>query len=233
MTSELHKKLVELGAKYLLNHQICKYPKSTIVATEINISCGESPDIIGFSGYRSFLIEAKQSRQDFKKDFKKWFRKNMECGMGDFRMYIAPKGLIKPDELPSNWGLIEVNEKDKCRMIVKPQKTKGNKEAEMLIMASLIKRIGQTEPKGVSIKCYLHESKNTATLTVTKEKQQTKQTKRFDLLKSLSVRDFANAIAIDNVGDCRGVCPICQRNVDDNCDDCCVNGIVEYLEQKV
>jgi hypothetical protein len=60
-----------------------------------------------------------------------------------------------------------------------------------------------------------------------------KQTTKFDLLKTLSARDFAYAVAVDNVGDCRGVCPICQRHIDGNCDDKCVGGIIEYLEKAV
>jgi|GEM_PF-6556630 len=58
-------------------------------------------------------------------------------------------------------------------------------------------------------------------------------TTKFDLLKQLPTRDFAYAVAVDNVGDCRGVCPICQRHFDGNCDDRCVDGIVEYLEKEV
>ncbi|BBI90438.1 hypothetical protein HYO65_gp046 [Tenacibaculum phage PTm1] len=37
-------------------------------------------------------------------------------GMGDFRFFIAPKGMIKVDELPNNWGLIEVSENGKSRI---------------------------------------------------------------------------------------------------------------------
>ena len=59
----------------------------------------------------------------------------------------------------------------------------------------------------------------------------TQKTTNFDLLKTLSTRDFAQAVAVDNVGDCRGVCPICQRHFDGDCDDKCVSGIVEYLER--
>lgn len=32
-------------------------------------------------------------------------------GVGDFRYYMAPPGIIKPDELPKNWGLLEVHSK--------------------------------------------------------------------------------------------------------------------------
>lgn len=58
-------------------------------------------------------------------------------------------------------------------------------------------------------------------------------TTRFELLKSLSVRDFVYAVAVDAVGDCRGVCPICQRYINNKCDDRCIDGIVEYLESEV
>lgn len=55
---------------------------------------------------------------------------------------------------------------------------------------------------------------------------------KFDLLKSLNATDFAYAISVDNIGDCRGVCAICQRHHDGDCDDRCINGIVEYLESE-
>ena len=49
---------------------------------------------------------------------------------------------------------------------------------------------------------------------------------RFDLLKELNVEDFAYAVAIDSVGDCRGVCAICKRMYDGDCDDKCVAGLL-------
>ena len=169
MSGELHKKLIEIGRKYLLNHQISGFCKSSIVASEIVISCGECADVIGWSNAQSILLEAKTSREDFKKDSKKWFRMFPERGVGDLRLYIAPKGLIKIEELPEYWGLIEVNEKLKPRMVQKPVKQKSDKRAEILILSSIIKRIGQNPPEGVSIKCYVHETKNNATLTLKNE----------------------------------------------------------------
>lgn len=67
----------------------------------------------------SFLIEAKVSRQDFKKDFKKDFRKNEKLGVGDFRLYACPKGLLSLEELPDKWGLIEIDEnnRNKCTLL--------------------------------------------------------------------------------------------------------------------
>ncbi len=55
---------------------------------------------------------------------------------------------------------------------------------------------------------------------------------RFDILKSLSIEDFAYVVAIDNDGECRGACAICQRHIEDNCDDNCISGIIEYLKSE-
>jgi len=46
-----------------------------------------------------------------------------------------------------------------------------NVKGEMGILMSVIKRIGKNANVGdlVSIKCYIHETKNTATLTISEE----------------------------------------------------------------
>lgn len=76
---------------------------------ELNTITGEYPDVIGFqsSGF-SILIEVKVSRNDFLADRKKSFRINPEMGMGTYRFFMCPWGLIKQHELPHGWGLIYV-----------------------------------------------------------------------------------------------------------------------------
>lgn len=69
---------------------------------------GEQPDCLGFKSGVSLLIECKASRADFLADKKKRFRINPECGMGDWRFFMCPTGLIKPEELPKGWGLLWV-----------------------------------------------------------------------------------------------------------------------------
>lgn len=56
--------------------------------------------------------------------------------------------------------------------------------------------------------------------------------KNLEKLKQLNSNDFAFAVCIDNVGDCRGCCPICKRFYENNCDDRCVLGVVDYLESE-
>ena len=169
-----HNKLIKLGSDWLMKNPPtkgnCWCSKCSIVTTELVSFASENPDVLGFANdAKSVLLEAKISREDFRRDFKKDFRINPEKGMGDFRLYIAPKDLIKVEELPSKWGLIEVDEKNKCKIVKYAERQQSNKNHELIILTSIIKRIGQNPPKGVSIRCYAYETKNNATLTVCKE----------------------------------------------------------------
>ncbi len=67
---------------------------------------GEIPDVIGWKSGYSILLECKMSRADFLADKKKYFREHPEKGMGNYRLYLCPEGLISPEELPKNWGLL-------------------------------------------------------------------------------------------------------------------------------
>ena len=53
------------------------------------------------------LVECKVSRSDFLADKAKPHRH--VGGIGNWRYYMAPEGLISPNELPEKWGLVEVN----------------------------------------------------------------------------------------------------------------------------
>lgn len=53
------------------------------------------------------LVECKVSRADFLADKAKPHRH--AGGVGNWRYFLAPEGLIAPDELPAKWGLVEVN----------------------------------------------------------------------------------------------------------------------------
>lgn len=56
--------------------------------------------------------------------------------------------------------------------------------------------------------------------------------KNIDKLKELSSTDLAYLLCIDNVGDCRGCCAVCQRHKQGNCDDSCIKGVEEWLESE-
>lgn len=82
---------------------------------------GEVPDAIGFrAGWRdgSVVVEVKTSRADFLADKAKPHRQ--AGGMGTWRYYMAPEGIIAPDDLPPRWGLLTVNARGHVRPAAGP-----------------------------------------------------------------------------------------------------------------
>jgi hypothetical protein len=98
-----HAALVSAAVDWLRHHYRCG-----IVLSEQYCATGEVPDAIGWKGVnRSVVIECKASRNDFLADASKPFRVRPEDGLGCERFYLAPSGVIKPEELPAHWGLLE------------------------------------------------------------------------------------------------------------------------------
>lgn len=137
-----HAQGVKKGIKWL------KQNKCGFILTEL-VSGIESPDCIGFKNGYSILIEVKISRQDIVMDHKKKFRMSPELGMGAYRFYLCPEGLIQPDELLPKWGLLYINKKGKVIQKVGPKGnvwesdfcfSERNIQAEWTIMASALRR---------------------------------------------------------------------------------------------
>lgn len=92
------------------------------VSESANWINGEIPDAIGWRPYKygragSVIVEAKISRSDFLADANKSHRIHPGKGMGSYRYYLAPAGIIKVDELPAKWGLIEVNHRGHLKVL--------------------------------------------------------------------------------------------------------------------
>lgn len=110
-----HKDLVNAAYRWCSKNASCG-----VVFKELYSISGEIPDVIGFGGWgHSVLIECKTSRSDFFAEFKKPHRINGR-GMGKYRLFCVPTGLIKESELPEKWGLIYVNDSMKTTAIVNP-----------------------------------------------------------------------------------------------------------------
>lgn len=82
---------------------------------------GEIPDALGyrFAGNAmdgTVLVECKVSRSDFLADKNKPHRHTR--GVGNWRYYMAPEGIISPAELPDRWGLVEVNSRGHLKTVV-------------------------------------------------------------------------------------------------------------------
>lgn len=154
-----HAQLVEIGRRFLMR-------KHALVITEIG-TIDEEPDALGWSDGLSTLIEAKATVNDFYSDSRKSFRRNAESGVGNFRYYLTPKGLVKnPEKLRDGWGLLETTGvRINC---IKKSKffDKINCKQERRILTSAFRRLGQTAPEGVSCKAYYIHTGNRATVTI-------------------------------------------------------------------
>ena len=112
-----HDELTKIAERWLLKAKGCAF-----VFRELHTMAYEIPDAIGFRGAGiSLLVECKASRADFLSDHKKPHRREPHEGMGDYRFYMCPTGLIKADELPDKWGLIYVTEAGRARQIAGPR----------------------------------------------------------------------------------------------------------------
>lgn len=108
-TKVTHAELVARAERWLRNTKKC----GVVFAERRGGTGHEIPDAIGWRvGVWSILVECKASRADFLRDAKKLFRRNPEMGMGQFRFYMTPPGLVlTSDELPKGWGLVEVHDR--------------------------------------------------------------------------------------------------------------------------
>lgn len=98
-----HPQLVERAV-----HWLRRYRCGVVLSEQACIS-GEMPDAIGWKrACHSVLVECKVTRSDFLADRGKPFRIKSEQGIGSERFYLAPSGLVRREELPEGWGLLEL-----------------------------------------------------------------------------------------------------------------------------
>lgn len=151
-----HSALIEIGAAWLTRQ---RYP---VVLKELVTCCQEQPDVIGWNGGNTHLLEAKATRSDFLADRKKWFRQAYHRGMGTYRSYICPTGLIKPEELPEKWGLIYVDAKGKTRQIRRAELVESKSwRDEVRMLLSVIRRVLEPFQTGPKLSKFLHRYKET------------------------------------------------------------------------
>ena len=115
--------------------------QSCVVLAEFATAAQEIPDVLVFKrGAFTILLECKVSRSDFLSDKNKFFRRQGDYGMGEHRYYVTPCGLISPEELPSGWGLLEVEER-RVHEKVKPEHKEANKAKECMMLMSALRRL--------------------------------------------------------------------------------------------
>lgn len=150
MSTDLHTQLIDLSAKWLAS-------KHAVVITDMSHGLGETADAIGWTSGFSTLVECKASRADFLNDRHKPWRRDPSNGMGTYRYYAAPAGLIDREELPENWGLLELH-RGKLKVIVKAQHLKRYHRGEISLLVSALRRVAHTCPEGMAVRCYTIQS---------------------------------------------------------------------------
>lgn len=143
-----HAQLVEISVRWLRSY------RCGVVLSEQACASGEMPDAIGWKrASHSVLIECKISRADFLADQEKPFRCKPEIGLGCERFYMAPAGMLRPEELPAGWGLLEYcNRKVKMvRASAKDMRKAAGFRYEMnLLLASLRRVEVRIEPQTIT-----------------------------------------------------------------------------------
>jgi hypothetical protein len=99
-THSEHSRLCKKALSWLNNTIKCQ-----IAVSELSYG-REIPDALGWRWDTTVLVECKATRADFLRDKKKEFRNQAGKGLGDYRFYLCPTGIITPDDLPPKWGLL-------------------------------------------------------------------------------------------------------------------------------
>jgi len=136
-----HAELVKRAERWLLN-QGCAF---ALIELMVDTSTREIPDAIGWNGpISTILIECKTSKADFLADQKKFFRRDPIWGLGRYRYYLCPKGMLQPEEMPEKWGLLWAYPKQ-VRKIKESEyfedtKWQGSLKNEIKMLLSVIRR---------------------------------------------------------------------------------------------
>ena len=143
-----HAQMVEKAVRWLRSY------RCGVVLSEQACVSGEMPDAIGWKrACHSVLVECKVSRADFLADREKPFRVKPEKGVGSERFYLTPPGLVKVEELPAGWGLLERG-RGRIEMVqasAKNLRTAAGFRSEMnLLLASLRRVEVRIEPQSIT-----------------------------------------------------------------------------------
>jgi hypothetical protein len=146
--SMTHPQLVERAVRWLRSY------RCGVVLSEQACVSGEMPDAIGWKrANHSVLVECKVTRADFLADRSKPFRVKPEQGVGSERFYLTPPTLVKIEELPPGWGLLEYR-RGRIEMLQASEKSlrtaTGLRYEMNLLLASLRRVEVRIEPQSIT-----------------------------------------------------------------------------------
>ena len=150
MASLSHAQLVKKAVEWLRTKYGCG-----VILSEQYCATGEVPDAIGWKAMcHSVVVECKTSRGDFLADAAKPFRSRPDEGLGCERFYLTPAGLVRAEELPAGWGLLECS-RGAITIVRKPSRQNQRTEAGLLkemnlLLASLRRVEIRIEPQTIT-----------------------------------------------------------------------------------
>lgn len=143
-----HAQLVEKAVRWLRRY------RCGVVLSEQACVSGEMPDAIGWKrANHSVLVECKVTRADFLADRAKPFRLKPGHGVGCERFYLTASNLLRREELPAGWGLLEVRGREVEMVQPSSQnlRTATGLRYEMnLLLASLRRVEVRIEPQSIT-----------------------------------------------------------------------------------
>lgn len=159
-----HARLSEIACAWLKRPMGNRGPACQIAMIEVGgLYGGERADAWGYrwgGNGGSVLVEVKVSRSDFLADAKKPHRNGEVLGMGTYRYYMCPEGIITLDDLPRGWGLLWVNNRGHVKLLAghvcmlqgangwgaeQVRAHQKNHRLELEMMAHVLSRIGDPE----------------------------------------------------------------------------------------
>lgn len=135
-----HEDLRKRAVQWLTNTKHCG-----VVLSEIVTYAGEVPDAIGWQHHASYLVECKISRSDWQRNGDKSHERSQR-GAGEFRYILCPTGLIRPEEMEDDWGLLWW-QAEGGSVRVKKEATRRERcsAAEITMLVSALRRIRARE----------------------------------------------------------------------------------------
>jgi hypothetical protein len=133
-----HAQLVQRAVAWLRSY------RCGVILSEQACVSGEMPDAIGWKqACHSVLIECKISRADFLADRDKPFRRKPTSALGCERFYLTPPAMLRAEELPPGWGLLECHLR-KIRLLqpaAKNLRTAAGFRYEMNLLLASLRRV--------------------------------------------------------------------------------------------
>jgi hypothetical protein len=143
-----HAQLVGKAVEWLRSY------RCGVVLSEQACISGEMPDAIGWKrASHSVLVECKITRGDFLADRDKPFRQKQEQGLGCERFYLTPPGLLRLNDLPAGWGLLEIRQRkvEVIRRSARNLRTLTGQAHEMNLLLASLRRVEiRIEPQTIT-----------------------------------------------------------------------------------